>query len=157
MTDAIGPKSSYDFAGLGELKARAANDASNDAAIKKSAQQFEAMFLQMMMKSMRATIEKGGLFDSQASETFEQMYDQQIVMAMSERGSTGLAQMVEQFIRQSQGQGQDHENNDQKFLVDGRKSDPLPLDVKSDRFRLPEGATQQFLLNRGRFLIGGGD
>ena len=115
------------------------------------------MFLQMMMKSMRATIEKGGLFESQASETFEQMYDQQIVMAMSERGSTGLAQMVEQFIRQSQGQGQDHENNDQKFLVDGRKSDPLPLDVKSDRFRLPEGATQQFLLNRGRFLIGGGD
>lgn len=157
MTDAIGPKSSYDFAGLSELKAKAANDASNDAAIKKSAQQFEAMFLQMMMKSMRATIEKGGLFESQASETFEQMYDQQIVMAMSERGSTGLAQMVERFIRQSQGQGQDHENNDQKFLVDGRKSDPLPLDVKSDRFRLPEGATQQFLLNRGRFLIGEGD
>ena len=115
MTDAIGPKSSYDFAGLGELKAKAANDASNDAAIKKSAQQFEAMFLQMMMKSMRATIEKGGLFESQASETFEQMYDQQIVMAMSERGSTGLAQMVERFIRQSQGQGQDHENNDQNF------------------------------------------
>ena len=80
MTDAIGPKSSYDFAGLGELKARAASDRSDDAAIKKAAQQFEAMFLQMMMKSMRATVEKGGLFDSQASETFEQMYDQQIVM-----------------------------------------------------------------------------
>ena len=67
MTDAIGPKSSYDFAGLGELKARAASDRSDDAAIKKAAQQFEAMFLQMMMKSMRATVEKGGLFDSQAS------------------------------------------------------------------------------------------
>ena len=155
MTDAIGPKSSYDFAGLGELKARAASDRSDDAAIKKAAQQFEAMFLQMMMKSMRATVEKGGLFDSQASETFEQMYDQQIVMAMSERGSTGLAQMVEKFIRQSQGQA--HEHSDQKFLVDDRKRDPLPLDVKSDGFRLPEGATQQFLLNRSRFLIGGGD
>ena len=94
------------------------------------------------MKSMRATVEKGGLFDSQASETFEQMYDQQIVMAMSERGSTGLAQMVEKFIRQSQGQA--HEHSDQKFLVDGRKRDPLALDVKSDGFRLPEGATQQF-------------
>ena len=155
MTDAIGPKSAYDFAGLGELKAKAADDASNDAAIKKSAQQFEAMFLQMMMKSMRATIEKGGLFESQASETFEQMYDQQIVMAMSERGSTGLAQMVERFIRQSQ--GQDQENSDQKFLVNGRTPDSLPLDVKSDRFQLPEGATQQYLLNRGRFHIGGGD
>ncbi|MBU24580.1 MAG: mannosyl-glycoprotein endo-beta-N-acetylglucosamidase [Gammaproteobacteria bacterium] len=155
MTDAIGPKSSYDFAGLGELKAKAANNSSDDAAIKKAAQQFEAMFLQMMMKSMRATVEKGGLFDSQASETFEQMYDQQIVMAMSERGSTGLAQMVERFIRQSQGQEQDQ--GDQKFLVDGQTSDPLPLTDESDRFQLPEGATQQFLLNRGRFLIGGGD
>ena len=153
MNDAIGPKSSYDFAGLGELKAKAASNAQDDAAIKKAAQQFEAMFLQMMMKSMRATIEKGGLFDSKASETFEQMYDQQIVMAMSERGSTGLAQMVEKFIRQSHGQIEDL--GDQKFLIDSQKQDALPLVDKSDAFRLPEGATQQFLLNRNRFLLGG--
>ena len=65
--------------------------------------------------------------------------------------------MVERFIRQSQGQGQGQDHSDQKFLVDGRKPDPLPLYDKSDGFQLPEGATQQFLLNRGRFLIGGGD
>jgi Rod binding domain-containing protein len=155
MNDAIGPKSSYDFAGLGELKAKAANNAADDAAIKKAAQQFEAMFLQMMMKSMRATIEKGGLFDSKASETFEQMYDQQIVMAMSERGSTGLAQMVEKFIRQSHGKIEDL--GDQKFLLDSQKQDALPLVDKSDAFRLPEGATQQFLLNRNRFLLRGSE
>ena len=154
MSDMVGPKSSYDFSGLSELKARAASDASDDAAIKKSAQQFEAMFLQMMMKSMRATVEKGGLFDSQASETFEQMYDQQIVMAMAERGSTGLAQMVERFIRQSQTQSMDH--GSQKFLIEAPGRDPLPLTDKSDGFRLPEGATQQFLLNRNRFLVSGG-
>jgi flagellar protein FlgJ len=154
MNDAIGPKSSYDFAGLGELKAKAAKNASDDAAIKKAAQQFEAMFLQMMMKSMRATVEKGGLFDSQASETFEQMYDQQIVMAMAERGSTGLAQMVERFIRQSH-QNQDH--GDRKFFVEAQKTDPIPLDDKSDAFRLPEGATQQYLLNRNRFMIRGAE
>ena len=155
MNDSIGPKSSYDFAGLGELKAKAANNASDDAAIKKAAQQFEAMFLQMMMKSMRATVEKGGLLDSQASETFEQMYDQQIVMAMAERGSTGLAQMVEKFIRQSQAQDKDH--GDQKFLIDGQQKDPLTLVNKSDALRLPEGATQQYLLNRNRFFLGGSD
>ena len=155
MNESIGPRSSYDFAGLGELKAKAANNASDDAAIKKAAQQFEAMFLQMMMKSMRATVEKGGLLDSQASETFEQMYDQQIVMAMAERGSTGLAQMVEKFIRQSQAQDKDH--GDQKFLIDGQQKDPLPLVNKSDALRLPEGATQQYLLNRNRFFLGGSD
>jgi len=155
MTDAIGPKSSYDFTGLGELKAKAASNGQDDAAIKKAAQQFEAMFLQMMMKSMRDTVEKGGLFDSKASETFEQMYDQQIVMAMSERGSTGLAQMVEKFIRQSHMQMND--TNGQKFLLDDQKKNGLPLVEESDVFRLPEGATQQFLLNRNRFLLGGGN
>lgn len=155
MNDAIGPKSSFDFAGLGELKAKAASNGQDDTAIKKAAQQFEAMFLQMMMKSMRATVEKGGLFDSKASETFEQMYDQQIVMAMSERGSTGLAQMVEKFIRQSHGQIDDL--GGQKFLLDEQKKSEFPLVEESDALRLPEGATQQFLLNRNRFLLGGSE
>ena len=47
------PKTSYDFAGIGALKAQAARDGGDDDAIKKTADQFEAMFLQMMMKSMR--------------------------------------------------------------------------------------------------------
>jgi flagellar protein FlgJ len=154
MIDIAGPKSSFDFVGLGELKAKAVNDSRDEAAIKKAAQQFEAMFLQMMLKSMRDTVEKGGLFESKATETFEQMYDQQLVMAMSERGSTGIAQMVEKFIRQSQVQMED--GGDQKFLLDGKDQDPLPLIDKSDAFTLPKGATQQFLLNRNRFQSEGG-
>ena len=150
MISSSGPSSTFDFAGLGTLKAEAARDPANDAAIKKSAQQFEALFLQMMLKSMRDATPKGGLFDSQATETFEQMYDQQIVMAMSERGSTGLAQMIEDFIRRSQGTGET--NNGEKFSLDGKTSAALPLVNGSDGFQLPEGATQQFLLNRDRFL-----
>jgi flagellar protein FlgJ len=103
MITANGPKEVFDFAGLGSLKADAARDPKNDAAIEKAAQQFEALFLQMMLKSMRDATPKSGLFDSQALDTFEQMYDKQIVMAMSERGSTGLAEMIEQFIRRTHG------------------------------------------------------
>lgn len=155
MLPTSGPTSSFDFAGLGTLKAEAAKDPTNDAAIKKSAQQFEALFLQMMLKSMRDATPKGGLFDSQATETFEQMYDQQIVMAMSERGSTGLAQMIEDFIRRSQGSAESNES--EKFFLDGQTQDGLPLVNGSDGFQLPRGATQQFLLNRGRFLSEGGN
>ena len=155
MIPASGPTSTFDFAGLGTLKAEAAKDPTNDAAIKKSAQQFEALFLQMMLKSMRDATPKGGLFDSEATKTFEQMYDQQIVMAMSERGSTGLAQMIEEFIRRSQTAAAPEAG--EKFLLDGSKQDELPLINGSDEFRLPEGATQQFLLNRGRALMPGGD
>ena len=153
MISSNGPTSTFDFAGLGSLKAEAAKDPTNDAAIKKSAQQFEALFLQMMLKSMRDATPKGGLFDSQATETFEQMYDQQIVMAMSERGSTGLAQMIEEFIRRSQ--GAIDTNDGEKFSLDGEASSGLPLVNGSDGFQLPKGATQQFLLNRDRFLSRG--
>ena len=155
MISSNGPTSTFDFAGLGSLKADAAKDPTNDVAIKKSAQQFEALFLQMMLKSMRDATPKGGLFDSQATETFEQMYDQQIVMAMSERGSTGLAQMIEDFIRR--GQQAIQSNEGEKFLLDGQSANGLPLVNGSDGFQLPKGATQQFLLNRNRSLMSGGD
>jgi peptidoglycan hydrolase FlgJ len=155
MISSNGPTSTFDFAGLGSLKADAAKDPTNDVAIKKSAQQFEALFLQMMLKSMRDATPKGGLFDSEATKTFEQMYDQQIVMAMSERGSTGLAQMIEEFIRRSQTAVVPEAG--EKFLLDGAQQDGLPLVNGSDEFRLPEGATQQFLLNRSRALLPGGD
>ena len=155
MISSNGPTSTFDFAGLGSLKADAAKDPTNDVAIKKSAQQFEALFLQMMLKSMRDATPKGGLFDSKATETFEQMYDQQIVMAMSERGSTGLAQMIEDFIRR--GQQAIQSNEGEKFLLDGQNANGLPLVNESDGFQLPKGATQQFLLNRNRSLMSGGD
>ena len=155
MNEAIGPKSSYDFVGLGELKAKAASDASDDKAIKKVAQQFEAMLLQMMMKSMRDTVEKTGLFDSQATETFEQMYDQQLVMAIAERGSTGLAQMVEKFIRQSHSQVS--AIKEQTFSLENKSIGALPLNGISDKLPLPEGATREFLLNRSLLRLQAGD
>ena len=111
MNTVSDPKTSYDFTGLGALKAQAARDRGDDDAIKKTADQFEAMFLQMMMKSMRATIQKGGLLESGGTETFEQMLDQQFAMSMAGRRSTGLSQMVEDFIRRSQGVSSEEPSN----------------------------------------------
>ena len=56
MTSEADIKTTYDFSGLGALKARAARDRTDEKTIEKTASQFEAMFLQMMMKSMRATV-----------------------------------------------------------------------------------------------------
>jgi Rod binding domain-containing protein len=158
MNTVADPKTSYDFSGLGALKAQAARDRGNDETIQKTAQQFEAMFLQMIMKSMRATIQEGGLLDSGQTKTFEQMLDQQFAIAMAGRRSTGLSQMIENFIRQSQGQGPDQgPETNKKFSLDGPETDGLPLVNESDALRLPEGSAQQFLLNRGRLSLGGGN
>lgn len=85
-------KSYLDFEGLGQLKGQAHQNSS--AALKETAQQFEAMFLQEMLKSMRQTVEKSELTSSSATETFENMFDKEVAMKMAQRGGAGLANML---------------------------------------------------------------
>lgn len=63
------------------------------AAVKKAAQQFEAVFMQMVMKSMRDAVPKSGLFDSSQQELYTGMLDQQLATKIAASG-TGLADMI---------------------------------------------------------------
>jgi flagellar protein FlgJ len=65
------------------------------AALHGAAQQFEALFLQMMLKSMRATTGQDSLVDSDASRFFTEMLDQQTAKNLSQTGTVGLAQALE--------------------------------------------------------------
>ncbi|SER11925.1 flagellar protein FlgJ [Nitrosomonas sp. Nm51] len=68
-------------------------------ALHQAAQQFEALFLQMLIKSMRDATLKSGLIDSQQTQFYTEMYDQQLAQTMSSKG-IGLADiMVEQLTR----------------------------------------------------------
>ncbi len=82
----------HDFSGLGKLKGQARSDAK--AATRETAQQFEAMFLQMMLKSMREASVKSDLNESSGKDTFEAMFDKEISMAMAKRNSLGLADLL---------------------------------------------------------------
>lgn len=152
-------ESFYDFAKLGELKAKAASDPSSDEAIKQVSKQFEAVFLQMMLKSMRDATPKGGLLDSSATETFEQMHDQQLVQQMSEQGSVGIGKMVEQYIRRSLSFREADALNNQAdfFKLDMSSRNGLPVDSESVKFSIPEGSAKDFLLNRVKPLAGGSE
>jgi peptidoglycan hydrolase FlgJ len=67
-------------------------------ALKKSCQDFEAIFIQSMFKAMRKTVPEGGIFEKDTStETFQEMIDQEIATDVSRRQSVGLA---EQMYRQ---------------------------------------------------------
>lgn len=92
----------FDVGGLTALKRQVK---SNDpAALKAAAQQFEALFLQMVMKSMRDAVPREGLFDSEQARMYESLLDQQLTQVMSTKGrGTGLAAMIEkQLLRQNQ-------------------------------------------------------
>lgn len=96
---------SYDISGKLAIDARNMDDLrlkaqqNPDHAIKEVAQHFEAIFLQMMLKSMREALPKDGLFDSQQSQFYTQMLDQQLTQNMASKG-IGLADlMVQQLTR----------------------------------------------------------
>lgn len=82
---------SADARSLDSLKRQAARDP--QAALKGAAQQFEALFLQMVLKSMRDAIPKSGLLDSDAQQTYTGMLDQQLSTSISKSG-TGLANVI---------------------------------------------------------------
>lgn len=149
-----GVKTSFDFSGMASLKAKAASEPNDDVTVKETAKQFESLLLQMMLKSMREATPDGGLFSNSGSKTFEDMFDQQVVMAMAERGETGIAQMVETFISRSQDALTDQING-RSFSLQKPAKDALPLVNESTRFEIPEGVTRDFLLNRAKFGLGG--
>ena len=89
-------RSYLDFEGLGRLRGQAATgDATKKAAAEReTAQQFEAMFIQMMMKSMREATEKEGLLSSEAENTFQDMMDREISSSMAQRSAFGIGDMI---------------------------------------------------------------
>ena len=80
-----------DVKGLANIK-NAAKQNSPDA-FKAAAQQFEGLFVNMLIKSMRATIPSSGLNDSSAQKMYTGMLDQQLSQTIAQRG-IGLADMM---------------------------------------------------------------
>jgi flagellar protein FlgJ len=81
-----------DIGFLGALRAEA--NAAPNKALEEVASQFEALFLQQMMKSMRDAVPKGDLMNSDHMETFQSMADQQMSLSLSREGGIGLARML---------------------------------------------------------------
>jgi len=81
------------IAGTDSLGARFSNAASDDAKKWKVAQEFEALFVHQMLKSMRNTVPKDEDM-STGRRIFTEMLDEQIANTASRTGNFGLAQMI---------------------------------------------------------------
>jgi len=64
-------------------------------------QQFEGVFLGMLLKEMRATVPQDGIFgkDSPTTQTFTEMLDQQRANQLASTGTVGIANLMEQQLR----------------------------------------------------------
>lgn len=88
-----------DFSGLDNLKRKAGSDP--NAAAREVAQQFESIFVGMMIKSMRDTLPKDGMFASSQMDAYQDMFDKQLSVDLSSKGGLGLAEIIERQIMAS--------------------------------------------------------
>ena len=90
-----------DFQGLSELRARAKDN--SQETLREVAGQFEALFIQMMLKSMRDANLGEGLMDSDHTKTYQSMFDQQIAIDLSKQQGLGLTEMLVRQLSRSMG------------------------------------------------------
>lgn len=106
-----------DIAGLHNITKKSGEDEAG--ALKDIARQFESMFVKMMLKTMRdanAEFEKGGLFDSHESKFYRQMFDDQLVLSMSQGKGIGLADTLYRQLSTQLDMGKEDENKPDQWL-----------------------------------------
>ena len=70
--------------------------------IKKLANEFESIFTELMLKSMRSSVQKGGLVDGgNGEDIFKGMLDTEYAKAMAEQRSSGIADSIESHLLQA--------------------------------------------------------
>ena len=79
------------------MDAKTGNAQEKKAALQEAAQQFEAIFMQMLLKSMRKAqdvLASDSPFNSETSKSYREMHDQQMAMELSSNGSLGLSELI---------------------------------------------------------------
>ena len=76
----------------------------SSAELKKVSQNFESIFMRMMFKEMRDSVQKSDLFgDSRAMGFFQSMSDDQLSDTLSGAGGIGLGKMIYEQLQQVTG------------------------------------------------------
>ncbi len=83
-----------DLHGLGRLREAARAGSESPETLREVARQFESLFIQMMLKNMRAASFGDELFDSDQSAHYRDMFDSQISLQLGRQGGFGLADLL---------------------------------------------------------------
>ena len=79
-----------------DLRAKLKQDP--QAGLKEAAQQFEAMLMQMMLKSMRDATPQDGLMNSDQTRFFTSIMDQQMAQDLAAQDKLGFVKLIEQQL-----------------------------------------------------------
>ena len=109
--ESLSTKSQLDMArnvhDMGSInKMREAIASGDETVLQEAAQQFEAIFVQMMLKSMRkaqdALADENSPFNSQQVKFYRDMHDQQLATDLTSGGGLGLADVIVKQLGQTE-------------------------------------------------------
>jgi len=105
---------------LGTLRAAAKQDPG--AAMQQVSREFEALFVQMMLKAARDATPEGGMFDSHEMRFYNEMFDSQVALTMAEQGDLGFAGALREQL--AAGQGAANDDGAQALELPARRAFP---------------------------------
>ena len=135
---------SIDVQGVEKLRTQVKNDP--DKALKEVAQQFEVLFINMLLKSMREATPKDGALDSDQTRFYSSMLDSQYAQTMSAKG-IGLADMMVKQLTRATITPEELENLPMNGILLPPNSAPAtaPLNSPATSAPLPASQTQSFV------------
>ena len=98
-TEMANARNFLEINGLNSIRqqSRADDEGAKQAALKEAAKQFEGIFTQMLLKSMRSAqdvLESDSPMNSQSTKFYRDMHDQQLALELSANGSLGLSDLI---------------------------------------------------------------
>lgn len=99
-----------DFNGLAKLKNQARQD--SPEALKEVAKQFESIFLNNVLKSMREAKLADGVMDNDQSKFYNEMYDHQLAVHLSGSPGVGLADLIVKQLGHDQPKNEKQDTED---------------------------------------------
>lgn len=141
----LNAKLALDVQSVDDLRLQARRDPKE--AVKSAAKQFEALFLNILFKSMREATPEDPLFDNDQSRMFTQMLDQQMAQQIADSGKgMGLAESLTQQLMRAYEKATPpvaEEDGEQKGIALKKEAVFLPLPNGESRFiPLPKTNTE---------------
>lgn len=118
-----------DVQSLDKLKYGAKND--SPETLRFVAEQFEAIFLQMMLKSAHGEGNEGGLFDSEQTEFYQDWHDKQMAINLATGKGVGIADMLVKQLQMHGAADQKINQPSSPFSLEKvSRHDPAPVALK---------------------------
>lgn len=75
----------------------------SEAGLQKACSEFESIFLNHMLKTMRASVDQGGLIENNnAGRIIKSMFDENLARGIAQGGGIGLAKIMFEYLKNQQ-------------------------------------------------------